>query len=304
MKKTNLSKLLVMIGVIFTIYACSEQPEYITTASGIQYKFVEDEEGDTLKLGEFMVANLEIRDDKDSVIISRLEESPALFKKDQLWLNASGRLEEVVNLCSSGDSVVIKMKAEDIFEPGGGTLPPNVQRGSILTVAMGVTDVLDNDGYRQWQNKLMEKNALERLALLSKDQLDANSKAQLEKDEQLIDAYLEENGITAEQDEYGLRYVITQEGEGETAKLTDVIKVNYHGKLLENGETFDQNNGIEFGLTQVVPGWQIGFQKLNPGTKATLYIPSGLAYGPRGAGGSIPPNAVLVFDVELLEIKN
>ncbi|NJN77920.1 MAG: hypothetical protein HC803_05960 [Saprospiraceae bacterium] len=60
---------------------------------------------------------------------------------------------------------------------------------------------------------------------------------------------------------------------------------------------------LEFGLNQVIRGWQIAIPMLQKGGKGTFYIPSGLAYGSRGAGGVIPPNAVLIFDVELLDFK-
>lgn len=108
--------------------------------------------------------------------------------------------------------------------------------------------------------------------------------------------------------ESGLRYTITQEGTGERAKAGDKVVVHYTGKLT-NDSVFDSsvNRGQPFtfklGVGQVIKGWDEGIALLNVGDKATFTIPSDLAYGERGAGGAIGPNETLIFDVELLEIK-
>jgi FKBP-type peptidyl-prolyl cis-trans isomerase FkpA len=125
---------------------------------------------------------------------------------------------------------------------------------------------------------------------------------QLQKDTEAIDAYLATNNITALQDPSGLRYVITSQGAGVKPTLSNSIKVKYKGTLLSNGQIFDQaNSAVVFKLNSLITGWKIGFQLLPAGSKATLYIPSGLAYG-TGSVGSIPPNSNLIFEVELFEV--
>ena len=104
----------------------------------------------------------------------------------------------------------------------------------------------------------------------------------------------------------GLQYEITAEGNGANPKPTDTVKVHYTGTLID-GTKFDSSRDrgepAEFPLDRVIPGWTEGLQLLKPGGKAKLYIPSDLAYGPNPRpGGPIPPNATLIFDVELLEI--
>lgn len=102
----------------------------------------------------------------------------------------------------------------------------------------------------------------------------------------------------------GLQYEVIKEGDGPTPKDTEVVKVNYKGTLV-NGEVFDQNNGVTFGVTQVIPGWTEALLMMKVGSKYRLAIPSKLAYGEKGAGGGrIPPNAALVFEVELVGIQN
>jgi FKBP-type peptidyl-prolyl cis-trans isomerase len=84
------------------------------------------------------------------------------------------------------------------------------------------------------------------------------------------------------------------------------VKVNYRGTLLDGTEfdsSYKRNEPIEFPLNGVIPGWTEGLQLIKPGGKIRLFIPSNLAYGPRGAGGVIGPDETLIFDVELLEVK-
>ena len=111
-----------------------------------------------------------------------------------------------------------------------------------------------------------------------------------------------------EQTESGLRYQIIQEGNGERPDAGQTVAVHYKGMFPDGTEfdnSFKRGNPIEFpvGTGQVISGWDEGIQLLKVGDKARFVIPSHLAYGSRGAGGVIPPNATLVFDVELMDVK-
>ena len=110
------------------------------------------------------------------------------------------------------------------------------------------------------------------------------------------------------QTESGLFYSIEKEGEGEQPQKGNTVKVHYKGELLDGtvfDSSFKRNQPIEFsiGVGQVIPGWDEGIALLTKGAKATLIIPSDLAYGSAGAGGVIPPNATLKFEVELVDFK-
>ncbi len=106
----------------------------------------------------------------------------------------------------------------------------------------------------------------------------------------------------------GLRYKILQNGDGKKAEKGKGVSVHYKGQLLD-GTVFDSSytrkKPIDFtlGIGQVIPGWDEGIQLLKVGDKARLVIPSHLAYGSQGAGGVIPPDATLIFDVELMDVK-
>jgi FKBP-type peptidyl-prolyl cis-trans isomerase FkpA len=135
---------------------------------------------------------------------------------------------------------------------------------------------------------------------------------QLKKDTATIDKYLEKNGITnVTTDISGLRLVVHQAGSGLFPVPTSKLTVKYVGTLL-NGSVFDESNLNSSGLPQpfqtplsgLIEGWQIAFYKyIAKGGKATLYIPSGLAYGRNEVGG-VPPNSNLIFEIELIGFTN
>ena len=112
-----------------------------------------------------------------------------------------------------------------------------------------------------------------------------------------------------EKTDSGLRYKMIQKGSGKKAENGKVVSVHYTGQL-EDGKVFDSSiprkKPIEFPLGQgnVIEGWDEGIALLQVGDKARFVIPSHLGYGSRGAGGAIPPNATLIFDVELIDVKD
>ncbi|MCK9625324.1 MAG: FKBP-type peptidyl-prolyl cis-trans isomerase [Bacteroidales bacterium] len=120
--------------------------------------------------------------------------------------------------------------------------------------------------------------------------------------------FMEENGkkegvITTES---GIQYQIVRTGNGVKPSADDIVEVNYEGTLL-NGKVFDSSykrkESVTFPLNSVIKGWAEGLQYIDEGGEITLWIPSGLAYGEKGAGGVIGPNETLKFKVELIKVK-
>ncbi|MCD0456012.1 MULTISPECIES: peptidylprolyl isomerase [unclassified Chryseobacterium] len=140
-----------------------------------------------------------------------------------------------------------------------------------------------------------------------KGKIAANNKAMAEKAEAEAKKALEELKAGMQVTESGLYYKITKKTEGKAAKAGDNVQVHYAGKLT-NGTEFDssfkRNEPLEFpvGTGRVIKGWDEGILLLKEGETATLLIPPAMAYGERGAGGVIPPNAWLIFDVELVKV--
>ena len=130
----------------------------------------------------------------------------------------------------------------------------------------------------------------------------------LAKQKAAVEAELDKLATGFEKTESGLRYQILQKGSGSKATKGATVSVHYKGQL-SDGTVFDSSykrkEPIEFalGTGQVIAGWDEGVALLNVGDKARFVIPSHLGYGAQGAGGVIPPNANLIFDVELVEVK-
>ncbi len=129
------------------------------------------------------------------------------------------------------------------------------------------------------------------------------------KDEQLLQEYFAKNNIHPVKSS-GLYYVIIKEGVGRQILAGEKVVINYTGRYLD-GRVFDSNTDtafgkvmpmlVEIGARKVIRGWDKGITKLKKGSVATLYIPSGMAYGPDG-NETVPPNTVLIFDVEILNV--
>ncbi len=121
-------------------------------------------------------------------------------------------------------------------------------------------------------------------------------------DQQIIQSYISSHHLNAVQEPGGLYYISTQTGTGANPTATSKVTVTYKGYYTD-GTVFDQSaTAISFYLDQVIPGWTEGIPLMKVGGKATLIIPSALAYGPAGSG-SVPPNTVLIFDIVLLRVQ-
>jgi FKBP-type peptidyl-prolyl cis-trans isomerase FkpA len=103
----------------------------------------------------------------------------------------------------------------------------------------------------------------------------------------------------------GLVYESVKEGTGDSPKATDTVKVHYKGTFLDGKEfdsSYKRGTPTEFPLNGVIPCWTEGVQRMKPGGKAKLTCPAAIAYGARGAGGLIPPNTTLNFEIELISV--
>jgi peptidyl-prolyl cis-trans isomerase A (cyclophilin A) len=179
----------------------------------------------------------------------------------------------------------------------------NVVEGQDVVDAIAQGDVLESVEIVRVGEEAKKFNAIEAFVGLKGSRLkrDAALKAESE-------AKMEKLAAGFEKTESGLRYQFIQRGDGKQAESGKTVAVHYEGSL-ENGKVFDSSyprkKPIEFrlGQGQVIEGWDEGIALLKVGDKARFVIPSDLGYGPAGAGGVIPPNATLIFDVELMEVK-
>lgn len=120
-------------------------------------------------------------------------------------------------------------------------------------------------------------------------------------DQQTIQNYISANHLTAIAEPNGLYYVPLVMGTGPYPTINSTVTVNYTGTLA-NGTVFDQESNISFALSSVIAGWQEGIPLMQKGGQGILLIPSALGYGASSAG-SVPPNSVLIFNVQLISFQ-
>ena len=307
MKKNSIYLVVAMVATILS--ACNSGKEIVTDA-GMRYTLFEEGSGD-IASGDMIMVHFVAKDVNDSVWMdSRIDGRPRPAKKiDSISTQNQGGLEEVLFYVKIGDSVSCKVPIYKLY--GNRPNPNVVDRQALLTINMKIDTAMNKEAFQTYKQRMIIKQR-EGDAKKAEEQLAA--------DITMIDAHLAENNIEALKTESGMRYIITQEGEGENVQLKQRIKANYTGHVL-NGAFFDSSieevakeKGLykegrtygpfetAIGVGGVIKGWDEAFQLLNEGSKATLYIPSGLAYGTRERSAEITANAILVFDVELIEI--
>ncbi|WP_409415867.1 peptidylprolyl isomerase [Flavobacterium sp. PS2] len=186
---------------------------------------------------------------------------------------------------------------------GKHTVFGHVVEGQDIVDAIAQGDDLTNIEIVRVGEEAEKWNAIEAFIAFKgeRNKRDAAMKAEAE-------AAIEKLAAGFEKTESGLRYQFIQRGDGKQAESGKTVAVHYEGSL-DNGKVFDSSyprkKPIEFrlGQGQVIEGWDEGIALLKVGDKARFVIPSHLGYGPAGAGGVIPPNANLIFDVELMDVK-
>lgn len=216
----------------------------------------------------------------------------------------AGELQEVLKMLKVGDSVSFDVTAANLYQETYKTeLPPTLPADASINILLKLQDQMTEVGYGVYFQAMQRKRDS---IVRAEDELYGAEQLQTEMDS--LDAFLSERSITAQQSESGLRYVITQEGTGGYPKAGDMVTVHYKlsaltGEMMQS--SYDRGEPFEFtlGVGQVIQGWDEGLGYIKKGGKATLYVPSPLAYG-RGGRPGIPANSILVFDVEMVDFKS
>jgi FKBP-type peptidyl-prolyl cis-trans isomerase FkpA len=304
------SKGLIVVAIAVFAVACSQEKE---TPKGYKYTLARKGDGNIAKPGQYLKLDLVFKDAKDSVWNdTRKGEFPLIIPvRDTTGMSREEGLEEVFRVLSKGDSIVMKINAQTLFEKSyRQPMPPKVDPKSDFTFLLSVQDVLDSAQVRKLSDELMAKQQ-EKMRLQEAEQLG--------KDTVIIDNYLKEKKIVAQKTKSGLRYAITKPGTGKMVQPGQQVSIHYAGYLL-NGKCFDTSIAsvakaqnvytegrpyepiqIAAGQGQVIRGWDEAMLLMNKGSKMTVYIPSTLAYGPNKRSADIIENSILIFDMELVK---
>ena len=283
------SIILLILSVFLSYTACNDKKtKFKTTETGIEYLFIEKfEDGKKPEFSDALYIDAKYYW-KDSLLFDS-REMGVEFKIPYLEPKYDGSIDEAFSLFNEGDSAIIRINAISFFKnSSNGRIPDYLEVGDMLEFRIRLIKVLTEEEIAIEEKELAEKQKQEEMELLND--------------------YLKKENINVEPTESGLYFIETQQGTGKQAEAGKTVEVHYTGSLL-NGQVFDssveRNEPFSFklGVGQVIPGWDEGIALMKVGGKATLVIPSELGYGARGAGGAIPPNSTLIFDVELIEVK-
>lgn len=297
----------VLVVGLAMLLACGDGAKEKVTPNGLKFNVIKNGDGVLPKPGEVVVFQFIFSDSKDSVWGETSELMPAAAMiNDSSALVSEDGITQMLRMVSKGDSVRVSLPITKFFnEIVRAPLPPDVDSTLTLVYHIRVDSIMNQMDFMTYQREIMNR---------------FNEK-QLADDITAIDQYLAEKNIDAVKLESGIRYVITKPGIGENAKSGQTVKVNYSGYLLD-GQYFDssvQSVAEEKGIynpmrpyepyevtidqTSVIKGWHEALKYLNAGAQGTFYIPSTLAYGPQQRSEVIKENSILVFDLEVTEIK-
>lgn len=290
---TLFAALLLLAGCAGTGGAGTEQ----TTANGFRMQFIDDKAGDPVKEGDVILYGM-TQYLRDSAIMSTPTQPylPEFKIKSPEAMKAMGNaVVDAFAMMSKGDTAVVYLPADSLK---GNRL--GLKSGEFLVFGLSIKDVMDTEAYAGYTQERDQKMQAERAKVQERQEEVATLVAET------LDTYKKNGfGDLLVKDPSGLEYVIHEKGNGPMPKVGQQVNVHYYGVLKSDGSMFDnsfqrgQNFNFRLGVGQVIAGWDKGLALLPAGTKATLFIPSDMAYGATDRPG-IPANSDLVFYVETI----
>lgn len=288
------------------------------TATGLSYQVVCQGAGKSPREGDMLLIDMCYKTEKGVVLFDTADhELPMVlpYSKENAASKDGSVGEAIGMLAEQGDNLIFRLGAEKIFGDALESMAAKygLKKNENLLLYLHLQEIMTKEAHKEWETQ--------QITMLQEKQ-QAKAEQQLKEDAQAIAHYLKENNIAVQTTASGLCYAIDTPGQGAQPKQGNKVKVNYTGRLVD-GKVFDtsladvaEQSGIynpqktyepidfQVGLGQVIQGWDEGIMCLRQGTKARLFIPSTLAYGSQSMGnGLIPANAILIFDLELVEVQ-
>jgi FKBP-type peptidyl-prolyl cis-trans isomerase len=296
-----------LLAVTSLLFASCSTP-FKKEKEGLQYKIISDGKGKTLKSGNFFeiqIVQLYSGAGKDTVLFDSRNMANQIVGMDSNQIPPV--YFKIFSQARKGDSIIVKQLTDSMMK--GGNTPEFMKKGAYMIAHYKVVNIFETSESADSANKAN--------MVLARAKDSVRAIEQLKKDDKAIAEYLSKNKITAVKAPQGTYVEIITPGEGDVVDASKILKVFYTGRPLDGGKPFDSNTDSTFGHTEVlsvnmgaapgtpgsvIKGWTDGLSLLKKGGKAKLYIPSALAYGSRGAGGDIKPDANLLFDVEVVDV--
>lgn len=297
----NHNHLIFIISILVVLLSSCSTKDFKQGETGYQYKIVRSGEGPTFDNNQYILMYMDYYYENDSLLFTWSEKNiPVTLQYiDTIW-EKRGQIYHGLKKLKVGDSAIFKVNCSDLYEVAfHSNIPYGLNPFSDIKVEIGIISMLEPQQFRMWQANLLKTR---------KERIQKRKEQQLLEDISLIDIYLEEQGLIGMELESGIRYIVQNEGSGNKPEKGDKVLIHFNGYLLDGTQfdsSYDRNDPYEFilGERSVIMGWEESVAEMPLGSKITFYIPSELAYRERGLGELVDPNTVVVFDLELLDIK-
>lgn len=300
------------VAALLVLWSCGDTR---TTPKGYEFKVIRTGDGRTVKPGEIIILDMVIVDQNDSAWYdNRQSDYPEMIKiGDPSRMEIERGISEAFRMLSKGDSIEFPMRAKDLFlYMWKMDVPETVDPESYFTYRIKCREVFNEEEARAFtleRDSVHEVKEKARLAAEEEErlrveaELEEYNKVQLGKDTVIIDNFLKGKNVKAKSLPSGMRYIVKSDGEGSNATQGSTVTMKYTGQLLD-GKEFDAGEfTYTVGAGDVIKGWDMIAMNMKKGTTLTLFVPSTLGYGNAGRAPSIGPDAILVFELELLSIN-
>jgi len=284
---------------------------------GVEYKIVKHGKGKMAKMGDVIEFNLVAKVDTLDPVTKKTNSQelgntytqgrPQMTKVQEI--KQSGQFQSVFPFLSAGDSAIVRISCDTLLlsipAEQRMRVPSWLKAGNKIIVSLSMVSVMSEEEARKEQQAQQEKMMAE---------AKAKAEQQMPLDDKTLQDYFAKNNIKAQKTASGLYYTVQKPGSGEQITAGQTVSIKYTGKTLD-GKVFDSNvdttishhgDPLTFavGQGQMIPGMDEGVALLKKGSKATIYMPSPLAYGEHSPSPNIAPNSILVFDVEVTDVKS
>jgi FKBP-type peptidyl-prolyl cis-trans isomerase len=284
---------------------------------GLEYKVVKAGTGRMAKLGDVVefhiIANVDTLDPTtkktNSLEVGNTYKQGRAAMTRVQEIKQSGQFQSLFPMLKAGDSAIVHISCDTLLQ----SIPPEqrmrvpswLKAGNRIVINLKMVSVMSEDEAKKAQQAEQQK---------MQDEAKAKAEQQMPIDDKILQDYFAKNNIKAQKTASGLYYTIQKPGSGEQIAANQTVSVKYTGKTLD-GKAFDSNidttvghHGTDpltfpVGQGQMIPGMDEGVALLKKGSKATFYMPSPLAYGEHSPSPNIAPNSILVFDVEVTDVK-
>ncbi len=288
---------------------------------GIEYKIVKDVKGKNAKIGDVIEFNIVAKVDTLDPVTKKMNslEVANTYKQGRApqdmvkEVKQGGQFQSVFPMLSAGDSAVVHVSCDTLLS----TLTPEqrmrvpswLKSGNKIVVTVSLISVKSEAEARKDQEAAQEK---------MQNEAKEHAAQQMPIDDKMLQEYFAKKNIKAQKTASGLYYTIEKPGTGAQITAGKIASMKYTGKTLD-GQTFDSNvdeaiaqknrHGMDplkftVGQGQMIPGVDEGAALLKKGSKATLYLPSPLAYGEHSPSGDIAPNSIMIFEVEVIDVTD